>query len=48
VLGSLLFFFPTATSAGFAWKVSPFVTMTMGGWCLGNAWLAFIAGKRWR
>jgi hypothetical protein len=23
------------------------MTMTIGGWCLGNAWLAFITARRW-
>src|SRR5688572_25282627 len=33
-------------SAQFAWKVSPFVTMTIGAWCLGNAWLAWVTARR--
>jgi hypothetical protein len=24
------------------------MTMTIGGWCLGNAWLAWITARRWR
>jgi hypothetical protein len=47
VLGALLFFMPGQLAPVFAWKVSAFVTMTIGGWCLGNAWLAFIAARRW-
>ena len=47
-LGTILFFIPGRTAEVFAWKVSPFVTMTIGGWCLGNAWLAWIAAWRWR
>jgi hypothetical protein len=47
VLGLVLFLFPGAIAPLFAWKVSPFVTMTMGGWCLGNAWLAWITARRW-
>jgi hypothetical protein len=47
-LGAVLFIFPEQISLVFAWKVSPFVTMTIGGWCLGNAWLAFLAARRWR
>src|SRR6185436_19991486 len=35
-------------AAQFAWKVSPFVTMTIGAWCLGNAWLALITARRWQ
>lgn len=47
VLGTALFVFPEQLAPVFAWKVSPFVTMTIGGWCLGNAWLAFLAARRW-
>jgi hypothetical protein len=46
VLGAILFVAPTLVSAHFAWSVSPLVTMTMGGWCLGNAWVAFICARR--
>ncbi|MEK6752364.1 MAG: hypothetical protein AABZ00_08860 [Chloroflexota bacterium] len=31
----------------FAWKVTTFMTITIGGWCLGNAWLAYITARRW-
>jgi hypothetical protein len=47
-LGALLFFFPESLAAVFAWKVTPFMTMTIGGWCLGNAWLAWVAARRWQ
>ncbi len=47
VLGAVLFFFPNSMAPVFAWKVSPFITMTIGGWCLGNAWLAWISARRW-
>jgi hypothetical protein len=47
LLGGLLFFMPAQFSGQFAWKVSPFVTMTIGAWCLGNAWLALITATRW-
>ncbi|MES2564140.1 MAG: hypothetical protein V4637_15615 [Pseudomonadota bacterium] len=47
LLGALLFFAPAQSSSLFAWKVSPFVTMTIGAWCLGNAWLAWATAKRW-
>ncbi len=47
VLGALLFFMPETLAPVFAWKVTAFMTMTIGGWCLGNAWLAFIAARRW-
>ena len=48
VLGALLFFFPESLAPVFAWKVTPFMTMTIGGWCLGNAWLAWITARRWQ
>ncbi len=47
VLGAFLFFMPEALAPAFAWKVTAFMTMTIGGWCLGNAWLAFFAARRW-
>src|SRR5215204_6606568 len=33
-------------SGNFAWRISPFLAMTLGGWCLGNAWLAFVVARR--
>ena len=48
VLGTFLFFMPEALAPVFAWKVTPFMTITIGAWCLGNAWLAFISARRWR
>ena len=45
--GALLFFFSESLAPVFAWKVTPFMTMTFGGWCIGNAWLAFITARRW-
>jgi hypothetical protein len=47
ILGSLLFLFPEQLAPVFAWKVTAFMTMTIGGWCIGNAWLAYIAARRW-
>jgi hypothetical protein len=48
VLGCILFLRPEQTAPVFAWKVTAFMTMTIGGWCLGNAWLAWHAARRWR
>ncbi len=48
VLGSLLFLFPEQLASVFAWKVTAFMTITIGGWCLGNAWLAYITARRWQ
>ena len=47
ILGILLFAFPAQLAPVFAWKVTAFMTITIGGWCLGNAWLAFINARRW-
>lgn len=47
VLGALLFVLPEQLAPVFAWKVSAFTTMFIGGWCLGNAWLAFGIARRW-
>jgi len=48
ILGALLFLLPAQLAPFFAWKVTPFMTMTIGGWCLGNAWLAYITAGRWQ
>jgi hypothetical protein len=48
VLGFFLFIFPERLAPVFAWKVTPFMTMTIGGWALGNAWLAWMIARRWR
>jgi hypothetical protein len=47
ILGAFLFFLPEQLAPVFAWKVTAFMTMTIGGWCLGNAWLTFFAARRW-
>lgn len=47
-LGLVLFIAPVWAAPNFAWNVSPFVAMTIGGWCLGNAWAAFVIARRWR
>ena len=47
VLGALLFALPAQLAPLFAWKVSPFVTMTIGGWCIGNACVAWVTARRW-
>ncbi len=48
VLGAFLFILPEQLAPVFAWKVTAFMTMTIGGWCLGNAWLAYITARRWQ
>ena len=47
VLGAALFFLPEQLAPVFAWKVTAFMAATMGGWCIGNAWSAFVAARRW-
>jgi hypothetical protein len=47
-MGLLLFLAPAWAAPHFAWKVSPLVAMTMGGWCLGNAWAALVVASRRR
>ena len=47
VLGAVLFFLPEQFAPIFAWNVTAFMTKTIGAWCLGNAWLAFFAARRW-
>src|SRR5215211_3469500 len=47
VLGVLLFFLSGQLAPVFAWKVTAFMVATMGGWCIGNAWSAFITARRW-
>lgn len=47
ILGALLFLLPEQLAPIFAWKVTAFMTITIGGWCLGNAWLAYINARRW-
>jgi hypothetical protein len=46
-LGALLFLAPNWASENFPWNVSPFVVMTIGGWCLGNAVFAWLSARLW-
>lgn len=48
ITGALLFLFSASLAPVFAWKVTAFMLMTIGGWCLGNAWLALIIARRWQ
>jgi hypothetical protein len=43
--GVILFVAPGWAAQNFAWSVSPFVAMTIGGWCLGNAAFAALAAR---
>jgi hypothetical protein len=47
ILGAFLYVMPKSLAPVFAWKVTPFITMTIGGWCLANAWLAYVTARRW-
>jgi hypothetical protein len=48
LLGMVLFAAPTWSAERFSWNVSPFVTMTIGGWCLGTAVMGWIAVRDWK
>src|SRR5690349_5927090 len=47
-VGAALFLAPTWAAADFAWKVSPFVVMTIGAWFIGNGAMAFESARDWR
>jgi hypothetical protein len=46
-MGVVLFLAPSWSAANFPWKISPFVAMTVGGWCLGNAFFAWQCARAW-
>jgi hypothetical protein len=45
-LGAILFLAPYSGAANFAWNVSPMVAMTIGGWCIGNAFSGWVSLRR--
>lgn len=47
ILGLILMVAPAQMAPVFPWKVTPFMTMTIGAWCVGNAWLAWTSARRW-
>lgn len=47
-VGAVMFLSPTWSAREFPWKVSDFVAMTIGAWCLGNAWAVWVAVRNWR
>ncbi len=47
-LGVVLFVAPAWSAERFPWGVSDFVAMTIGGWCIGSAVLAWQAAHTWR
>lgn len=44
--GALLFLAPAWSAERFPWTVSPFVAMTIGGWCIGVTCFSWIGGRR--
>ena len=49
ILGLIFFAAPAWATTNFLWKVTPFVTMTIGGWYVGNAIVAWDSARtaRW-
>lgn len=47
LIGIVFFLVPSWSQARFPWVVTDFVTMTIGGWCLGTAFLACWAARVW-
>ena len=47
ILGAWMFLMPERIAPVFAWKVTAFMTMTIGAWCLGNGFLAWLTARRW-
>ncbi|MFN8501172.1 hypothetical protein [Kouleothrix sp.] len=47
LMGLALFAAPSWAAANAAWKITPFAAMTMGGWYLGGALMAFEAARNW-
>lgn len=47
IVGLVLFVAPAWAAPRFAWNVSEFVAMTIGGWCLGTAYVAWVAAREW-
>ena len=46
-VGAVMFAAPRWAAREFAWNVSAFVAMTIGAWCLGNAWVVWVAIRNW-
>lgn len=47
LVGLVMVVFPAWSADHFAWKVPPFVAMTLGAYLLGNAWIAAVAQHTW-
>jgi hypothetical protein len=48
IVGVIFFAVPTWAADNFPWSVTPFMAMTIGGWCIGNAGIAWEAARIWR
>jgi hypothetical protein len=48
LLGLPLFLAPGWAAQNFLWNASPFVVMTIGGWYLGAAFVAWLCARNWR
>ena len=48
LVGAVLFLAPGWGAGKFAWNVSPFLVMTIGGWCLGTSAFAWLSARLWR
>ncbi|MEO7118329.1 MAG: hypothetical protein ABIZ34_05085 [Candidatus Limnocylindrales bacterium] len=46
IVGVASFAAPGWASSDFPWKVGPFLTMTIGGWCIGTAIIAWLAARQ--
>jgi len=44
--GGVLFLAPAWAAERFPWTISPFVAMTIGGWCIGVTCFSWIGGRR--
>ncbi len=45
-MGAILFAAPNWAANNFAWRISPFVAMTIGGWCIGTAFACLVVARR--
>ena len=48
IVGLIFFFLPGYAAASFPWGVTPMLAMTIGGWSLGTAGVAWEAARDWR
>jgi hypothetical protein len=48
LLGAVLFIVPAWSAENFPWRISPMVAQTIGGWSLGNAFVAWYTANKGR